>query len=280
MNMIVPDNWNIPEQIRERFGDSAGKQRAMIADGHLLLVLHEPPAPNNRDRKARLLWRTPTGSWSWNIDGNINNLLKKHIADFAERFDQLDKQIQNASGAEDYFRILQCVMPLHRSCRNLHLTLQQARELVPTDRDIIVARDAAADIERSFELLLMDAKNGLDYTMARKTELQSQSTYAMSLSAHRLNLLAALFFPITAISSVFGMNTLHGTEPFTNAWLFWSVLGFGFLSGLFLTKIIGGKGMNADSAVQTEPDGQQSDRGRNQTRLRGRNHSQTIRNGI
>ncbi len=241
MKTIVPEDWNIPTQIRERFGESAGRQRAMYADGHLLLVLHEPPGPDDRERNARLLWRDLTGFWRWSFDGSQTNLLKQHIVTFAQRVDQLEKQLQAADCAEDYFELLQSVAPLHRTSRNLHTTLQQARELVPNDRDIIVARDSASDLERAFELLFTDAKNGLDYTVAQKTELQSQRSYEMATSAHRLNVLAALFLPVTAIASIFGMNVKHGLEAYPNALLFWGILATGFVSGLLLTRLISQK---------------------------------------
>ena len=35
MNSIVPDTWKIPPQLAARFGDNAGRQRAMNAEGHL-----------------------------------------------------------------------------------------------------------------------------------------------------------------------------------------------------------------------------------------------------
>lgn len=238
MKTIVPVAWNVPAKIRERFGDSAGRQRAMSADGHLLLILHEPPGANDRSRRARLFWRDPAGKWAWTTNGNTSQLLKEHITEFTERVDRLENQLTSACCADDYFRILQAVAPLHRTGRNLHTTLQQARELFPDDRSIIAARDAAGDIERSLELLHTDAKNGLDYTVAQRTELQSQQSHDMAVSAHRLNVLAALFFPITAISSVFGMNIKNGLESFPDMWLFWGVLAAGFLSGLWLARII------------------------------------------
>lgn len=241
MKTIVPEDWDVPVQIRERFGDSAGRQRAMIADGHLLLVLHHPPGPNDRERKACLLWRNRTGSWTWTADGSTNHLLKRHVASFAERAEDLENQLQKASCAADYFSILQAIAPLHRSSCNLHNTLQKARDMMPEDRDIIVARDAAGDTERAFELLYMDAKNGLDYTAAQRNELQSQRTYEMSVTAHRLNILAAIFFPITAISSIFGMNFATGLESLPGIWLFWGILSGGFISGLILSKVISEK---------------------------------------
>ncbi|MDZ4837947.1 MAG: hypothetical protein SGJ27_29535 [Candidatus Melainabacteria bacterium] len=238
MRTIVPDQWNIPPQMRDRFGDSAGRQRAMNADGHLLLVLHEPPSPNNKDRNGRILWRDPAGIWAWNLDGSASQLLKKHVGEYAELAEHYENEVQAASGADDYFAILQAISPLHRSSRNLHAALQQARDMIPDDREIIAARDAAGDVERAFELLYVDAKNGLDYTVAQKTEVQSQRSYEMAVSAHRLNVLASVFFPVTALSSIFAMNYSLGPESVVNTSLFWCVVGVGSLAGLVLSKTI------------------------------------------
>jgi Mg2+ and Co2+ transporter CorA len=249
MKTIVPEDWDVPVQIRARFGDSAGRQRAMMANGHLLLVLHEPPGPNDRDREARLIWRSPDGSWRWTSDGATTNLLKKHIALFASRAEQLENQLQSANCAADYFELLQAITPLHRTSRNLHATLQSARDMLSEDKDVIIARDAAGDLERAFELLYTDAKNGLDFTAAQKAELQSQRSYEMAMSAHRLNLLAALFFPVTAISSIFGMNFPSGLEAIPGQWLFWGILGGGFLTGVLLTQVIAQKPQPVDVSM-------------------------------
>ncbi len=249
MMTIVPEDWDVPVQFRARFGDSAGRQRAMSANGHLLLVLHEPPGPNDRDREARLVWRSPDGNWRWTSDGTSTNLLKRHILSFISRAEQLENQLQSASCAADYFELLQAITPLHRTSRNLHNTLQSARDMLPDDKDVIVARDSAGDLERAFELLYTDAKNGLDFTAAQKAELQSQRSYEMAMSAHRLNLLAALFFPVTAISSIFGMNFPSGLESLPGQWLFWGILGGGFLSGVLLTRVIAQKPQPVENAA-------------------------------
>ncbi|HNB21902.1 MAG TPA: CorA family divalent cation transporter [Candidatus Melainabacteria bacterium] len=221
----------------------------MSANGHLLLVLHEPPGPNDRDREARLVWRSPDGNWRWTSDGTSTNLLKRHILSFISRAEQLENQLQSASCAADYFELLQAITPLHRTSRNLHNTLQSARDMLPDDKDVIVARDSAGDLERAFELLYTDAKNGLDFTAAQKAELQSQRSYEMAMSAHRLNLLAALFFPVTAISSIFGMNFPSGLESLPGQWLFWGILGGGFLSGVLLTRVIAQKPQPVENAA-------------------------------
>jgi hypothetical protein len=101
MKTIVPEDWEIPIKIRERFGDTAGKQRAMQADGHLVLVLHEPPGPDDIDRKAVLLWRQPHGAWRSNTDGSVTNLLKNHVARYTAIIDKLENELQSASLAAD-----------------------------------------------------------------------------------------------------------------------------------------------------------------------------------
>jgi len=233
---IVPMTWEIPDKIRERFGDTAGRQRAMFAEGHLLLVLHAPPDADQREREARLFWRNAEGAWASNSKGSGAQALKAHLKDYSSLVEKLESQLHSAACADDYFQLLQEVAPLHRASRNLHTTLQQARDLLADERTIIVARDMAGDIEREIELLHVDSKNGLDYTIAQKTELQSQRSYEMSVSAHRLNMLAAVFFPVTAISSIFGMNLKHGLEAFPH--IFWGILTMGFICGIFLAVII------------------------------------------
>ena len=66
-------------------------------------------------------------------------------------------------------------------------------------------RDRAGELEREAELLHTDAKNGLDYTVARRSEQLARQSYAMSVSAHRLNMLAALFFPFSTIYLFFAV---------------------------------------------------------------------------
>lgn len=249
MKTIVPEDWKVPLKIRSRFGETAGKQRIMTADGHLVIVLHEPPGPDDIERRARILWRDTSGRWAWNCSGDTMHLLKKHIADFTQHAEQLERKLQVAVCASDYFCMLQAIAPLHRTSRNLHATLQQAREAVPDDPELIVARDSASDLERTFELLHTDAKNGLDFMVAQRAEQQSQRTYEMAVSSHRLNILAAIFFPITAMSSVLGMNVVSGLEFLPASTTFWAVLLIGFGSGLLLARVISNKPTTEQTAT-------------------------------
>jgi hypothetical protein len=236
MGWLLPGEWQVPEEFVARLGESAGRQRAMTADGHLLLVLHQAPTLDTAERKGRFFWRDLAGDWRSSSLGDGTQALKRHLAEFAERVDELEKQWQVAQSARDYFLLLQAIAPLHRTVRHLHATLQQARDLAPDERELINARDRAGEIERALELLHGDARNGLDFTVAQESEHQSERMYEMAVSQHRLNLLAALFFPIATIGAAFEILS-HEAHELGKAF-FWSTLLLGIGCGLALSLVI------------------------------------------
>jgi Mg2+ and Co2+ transporter CorA len=237
----VPIEWQLPPDILERLGDRAGRQRAMSADGHLLIVLHEPPKPGVSERTGRLFWRNPQGNWSSNSLGAGLQSLNTHLAEFTQRIDTLEKRLETAQTANDYYSLLRTIAPLYRTARYLHAALQQAREMVPDDRDVINARDQATEIERALELMHGDASHGLDFTIARQAEDQAEASFQMSIAGYRLNLLAAMFFPIATIATVFGMNLRHGFEDDRTGAVFWSLLVVGLACGTVLALAIAKK---------------------------------------
>lgn len=234
---ILPPTWKLPEEIVARLGETAGRQRPMLAAGHLLLVLHEPPGPDDTHRVGRYFWRDADGTWKSNNLGPGIQALRKHVTEFVDRVEKLDDECQSAVTADDYFRILQQVTPLFRTIRNLHAALQEAREKLPHDRELISVRDLAGAAERAAELLQTDARHGMDFTIARSAEEESHRTYQMAVSSHRLNILAAIFLPLATISSVLGMNLRHGWENGETAF-FWIAVAIGAFAGMMLTVLV------------------------------------------
>ncbi len=233
--MKLPFLWELPDDIKRRFGDrGAGRQRAMVADGHLLLVLHKAPKPDERERKIAFFWRKPNGEWE--CSGSENGLrgLEKHIKKYALAEEKFTKEFDKIKDAKDYFRILQGVAPLHHAIKSLYTTLQTAREEIPQDRDIIDLRDSAYEIERTLDLLYIDTKNALDFHIAKKSEEETRLTMQSIKIANRLNTLAAIFFPLTAIASIFGMNLHMGFE--NSFGMFWLILLIGIALGYLTHK--------------------------------------------
>lgn len=232
----LPPHWELPQEIRVRIGEKLGRQRAMAAAGHLLLILHAPPKADENERLGHVYWRKPDGVWQSNETSGGANSVGKHLEEFSQRLEQLDRAVDTASVARDYFAVLSHLSPLLRTVRNLHKTLQEARELVANDPEIITLRDRAYELERLSELLYEDAKNGLDFAVAKRAEEQSAASRRMEFAAHRLNLLVAFFFPLATLSAVLGVNLVHGYESRENAPIpFFIFVAAGTLLGLILT---------------------------------------------
>lgn len=242
MTQKLPTSWQLPETIKKRFGQkSAGKQRAMEAEDHLLLVLHEAPKPFERDRNVTFFWRNPEGQWQCSHGVKGLKPLIKHIKAYNKAEEALYEQYENAQDAEDYFNLLEEMGALRQSSKNLHTTLQSAREEIPQDLDIIDFRDWAYEIERSLDLLYENTKNALDFRIAQRAEEQTRLSLKSVESGNRLNILAAIFLPLTALASVFGMNLNSGLEN-SHFLSFWSVFFLGMVLGFFVLHwVIQGK---------------------------------------
>lgn len=220
--MLLPLSWEIPSEIKQRLGQKkSGKQRAMVANGHLLLVLHKVPQSQQREREAVFFWCNPDNRW---MSSEYGKSLIYLMEEYSEAEQNLLRLYDSAQTANDYFQILQEITPLLRATKNLHATLQSAREAMPHLRDLIDWRDWADELERSLDMLYMDTKNGLDFRLAQQAETQAKLSLQSVKAGDRLNLLAAIFLPLTAISSVF---VLDNTK-------FWFVLITGISLGFLL----------------------------------------------
>lgn len=237
-NSPLPVAWEVPAIFRQRLGASAGRQRAMRAEEHLLLVLHAPPQPDDDERQGRYFWRNPEGKWRSSDLGDGIGALKAHLEQYAAVVEKFDQQEDHASSAEDYFALIEGMVPLYRAAQHMHHVLQQAREAVPEDRTLINFRDQAYAIERRAELLYTTAKNGLDYAIARRSEEQARASHRMATSAHRLNILAAFFFPVATLSAVLGVNLRHTFEERYAPYAFLTFVAAGLLCGIVLTLFI------------------------------------------
>lgn len=232
----IPSNWQVPDIFRERMGSQVGRQRCMTHDGHLLLIVHDIPAPDTPGKRdGRLFWRRPDGSWQ---TGGAGPPTIAPLRALVERFTQvaadLDARSEEAHSAEDWFTLIQAAAPVLRTARNLHRTLQEAREAAKSDRDLIILRDLAGEAERAFELIHAHAQQGLEYTTARRAEEQAQGAQHMLEAAHRLNMIAAVFLPVTAVATLLGMNLRHGLEGWPAPWTFWITLVLASAFGLWI----------------------------------------------
>ncbi len=232
---LLPPTWDVPQRFRDRLGSKVGRQRAMVHDDHLLLVLHAPPEADQDERQGRFFWRKPDCTWVSDQLGEGLGAVTKHLDEYDKRIDVLDKKEEQAKSSEDYFAVLESLTPLHRAARNLLAVLQDARKRCPEARETIDFRDRAYELERTAELLFTGTKNALDFQMAQRAEEQSRASERMAVASHRLNVLAAFFFPLATLSAIFGMDIPSGLVGVPKLYLFVGVIMIGLVLGAILT---------------------------------------------
>jgi len=234
MPKMLPEAWTLPSALRARVGASVGRQRAMLHEGHALLLLHQPPRAGERERRATILWRSPEGEWSGAPGPSGPAALRVHLDAYVARLDELERRLAKAKTARDRFDLIREARPLARAARNLHAALQDVRTAIPTDENVLGARDRAYDVERESSALLEEASAALQLGLAEDTEDQSKASSRIAVESHRLNLLAAVCLPITALGAMLGMNVRTGLEPLPGPWLFFAIVASGFGIGLAL----------------------------------------------
>lgn len=233
---LIPHTWSVPQRFKDRLGSQVGRQRAMVDQDHLLLVLHAPPDPDEPERRqGRLFWRAPDGTWKATTGGGVG-ALRAHLDGFGAAVDALEERVERATRAEEWFQAVRVAAPLRRTARHLLETLQEAREALPRDRELISLRDQAGDLARAAELLHELAREGLEFVVARRAEEQAAQGQQMLLASHRLNLLAAVFLPVGALAGVLGMNLRTGLEELHAPWLFLGATALALGAGWWIRR--------------------------------------------
>lgn len=234
--VYIPKTWDLPEAIRKRLGESVGKQRLMHEDGHQLLLLHQvPTAEDDEVRNPMVAWRNLAGEWkSAPVGGGLTGL-EEHVETYRTAIRKLDEEVESAKTARQYFEVMRRMYPLQRSTRSLLQVMQATREALPEDGRVINLRDQVVELERGIELVVADAKSGMEFTLAEAASQQALAADVANHEARRLNRLAAFFFPLATLVAVFGMN------PPDTVWRnpgFWVVLGAGVLLGFFVHALV------------------------------------------
>ena len=227
-------NWKLPAEISARLGnDSYGAQRAIHERDHLLVVTHEPPLSEGNERRHAVFLRLPDGQWLHHGNAQGERAFAELLEQYNTRLAGLEKRYASAQSAEDMFEIMDRLLPLARAATNLRDALQAAREKVKEDKLLIDWRDRAVDIARGLELLLAKARASLDYRLARHAEEQTRAAMDGMRAQNKLNVIAALTFPLMTLAAVFGMNLHSGLENLPG-WAFWAVFGCGAVLGLLV----------------------------------------------
>jgi hypothetical protein len=236
---LIPANWtSFPDEFRERLGTTVGRQRCMAIPNQLLIVAHQVPEHDEVSRRGQLFWLDSSGEWRASNGDPGKVALQMHLDRYSKRIDHFEVIEAKAQKADDYLPILDGIVPLVRSTKNLLSTLEEARKEFPKDRSIIDHRDRAYELSRQAELLYEDAKNSMEVAMIRRADEQTMATHQMTVASHRLNLLAAIFFPLATMGSVFGTTLTDNWSWSKSISGFACFLAAGIALGLILVGFV------------------------------------------
>ncbi|MBX7193638.1 MAG: CorA family divalent cation transporter [Sandaracinaceae bacterium] len=234
MAKIVPDTWPLPSELKSRVGSRVGRQRLLNHQGHQLMVLHQLPKAHARDRLPAVFWRSPEGAWRCFPGRDNASTLRDHVEALAKVLEELDDKVESAKSATEFLDVIRLARPLQRYTRNMHAVIAQLRDALPDDADVLAARDRAYELERLAENICDDAENGMQHTIAQHSEEQAALSERIAKETHRLNLLAAVAMPITALGSLLGMNVHNGLEELPPFFTFWPVVAVSVIVGFLI----------------------------------------------
>jgi len=207
---VIPKSWSIPEIFRARMGNDVGRQRLMSEEGHLLVVLREIPTLESKgSRSPVLFWVNEAREWKSMPRSGGRSALKQFIQDYQEKISELELSMAEAEGddtPEDVHAVIDIAAPIQRAVRGLARVMQDLRVALNNDREVLIMRDTAVALESATDLLIADAKSTLDFLAAKNAMVQAKESAKAAKEAQKLNRLAALFFPLVTLASIFGMN--------------------------------------------------------------------------
>ncbi len=237
-SFIVPANWQLPEALRRRLGTAEGRQRHMVHEDDILVVAHEVPESGERLRRGILFWRDNQDEWRSSNGEPGAAAISNLVGRYAKRLEQFDRAEAAATKSSDYLPLLEGLAPVQRAVRNLYDVLQEARRAVPDCRELIDARDSAYEVSRTAELLYQDAKNAMEIAVIRQSEESAANSEQMNVAAHRLNIMAAIFFPLATLGGIFGTTLTDGWSWSKTAAPFALFLLTGLVSGVALAIFV------------------------------------------
>ncbi len=236
---LIPATWQLPDYFRGRLGTNVGRQRLMHHEGQLLIIAHRVPVADENSRQGILFWYD-AASREWRASsGDPGKVAIQLLIDRYEKaIEQFDHKEALAQSAHDYLPILDGLSPVVRAARNFYEVLQEARKTAPELRELIDLRDRAYEASRTAELLYQDAKNSMEVAIVRRAEEQATFSHKMSVSAHRLNTMAAVFFPLATLGAVFGTTLTDNWSWSSSASPFFLFVLVGLVAGLGLALFV------------------------------------------
>ncbi len=144
------------------------------------------------ERRGRFYWRKPDGSWQASESSGGASTVGKHLDEFQVQLEKIDRKLDGATLARDYFAVMSHLSPLLRTARHLHSALQEARTAIASP-ELITCRAGHMKSNVLLNCCTKTPKMASILPPRATAEQQAEASHRMEVAAHRLNLLAAFF---------------------------------------------------------------------------------------
>lgn len=238
---LVPSNWQLPPLLQRRLGRSVGRQRLMTHEDHLLIVAHDVPLLDESDRRGVLFWRDSAGEWRSSNGEPGTVAIENLLAKYDRKLDEFEQAEMQSTRSEEYLPLLEGLAPVARAANNFYTVMQEARKTFPDVTELIDWRDHAYDVSRTAELTYQYAKDSMDVAVVKRAEDQAAASDRMARAAHKLNMMAALFFPLATLGSIFGTTLTDNWSWADTPQPFLLFLTGGLVSGVLLAMFVGSR---------------------------------------
>jgi hypothetical protein len=134
----------VPPSLAHHVVRSVGRQRVIINDGAILIVLHRPPIDDYWKREGVFLLKTTTAAWLFKGERSARILLDSYRT-VACGFDE---EFEDASTPSALLALLDRLVPIRRSARNVHSVLSEAGKHLRGDTELAEWINFAYETER------------------------------------------------------------------------------------------------------------------------------------
>ena len=98
-----PKIWDLPFDIRRQLSGRGGRQRAIAADNHLMLVLNRVPQPNSDQADTVYFWRNRDQKWHFSDRGGGFGALETVVQQYEDRIVELEEALAAAKDSRARF---------------------------------------------------------------------------------------------------------------------------------------------------------------------------------
>lgn len=179
--MIAALEWELPEEKKTRLSHQPRLQRAIIADGHILMVLHKPPRPGKSTCEAVTFWRKPSGNWQCSEGCAALAELEQLVNDYDTAIAQIEEEWERSVDPHTPLKPPSQIGRFWRASVSLRDALQEATNAISESEERLDFQglcDRMNDIAWTSEILRTEAMNALRVYFTKQREVQANRSPA------------------------------------------------------------------------------------------------------